>query len=103
MRACNNNNTCMVQPLPTCFISMGLCMLLLLHALISCIAAYILHVLLSDFWYALSSLQHSIEQSVEIKCAYMGHVFTNLEICVYTFQLVPVLQRFQIVQLAQVP
>ena len=38
MRACNNNNMC--NP-PTSFI-MGLRMLLLLHALILCLAAYIL-------------------------------------------------------------
>ena len=73
MRACNNTN--MRNP-PTSFI-MGLRMLVLLHALIPCLAAYILpssrlavHILhLFSYFLALSSLHPS---------TFNGNVFTPL-------------------------
>ena len=97
MRACNNNNR---RNPPTSFI-MGLRMLVLLHALIPCLAAYILH--LFSYFLALSSLipclavyilhlfSYFLALSSLHPSTFNGNVFTPFKVELYWIILVNVL------------
>ena len=75
MRACNNTN--MRNPIIKGV--GGLCMLLLLHALIPCLAAYILH-LFPTFWHCYPYiLQHLMEMFV-LHCFTAFSLYTRLQI-----------------------